>query len=138
MRKVKAFGPSLPPPHVPEYLVLDDGTVVRKGDLAVPREDFELPLCVEVPDYCWVGVRQDGRVDVFAAAEEGPWRARESERCVASANEIMKTNPLKSVEMLKGAASLVGLNMPLLVQGLEARRNPGESLDETFVRLKKS
>jgi hypothetical protein len=40
--------------------------------------------------------------------------------------------------MLKGAASLVGLNMPLLVQGLEARRNPGESLDETFVRLKKS
>lgn len=139
MKRVKSVGPHLPFPFVPEYLVLEDETIVRKNDQSKEeRKDFELPNVLEVPDDSWIGVQHSGQVDVFALSGEGPWRAKESERCVISAQELSKANPLKSVEILRRAANLVGLDIPLLVQGLESRRLPGETLEQAFDRLKKS
>lgn len=141
--RVRAIGPSVVPPYVPNYVVLDDGRVLF-GDGTTASEgpadgnDFQLPSVIEVPDGSWVGVCSDGTLEVFKRSEEGPWRAKQAETCVKMAHEMARTEPLKSVEMLKSAANLVGLNIPLLVQSLEMRRADGESLADTFDRIRKA
>lgn len=141
--KIRAIGPSLVPPYVPNYVVLEDGRALLEdgrgatGGLA-DRNDFVLPSTYEVPDGSWIGVCGDGTVEVFKKSDEGRWRARQAEACVSRAHEIAHVDPLSAVKMLRGAASLVGLSIPSFVQSLEARRVAGESLADAFDRVRKA
>lgn len=135
---VESIGPSSDPPFVPSYLVSGGKVVVRPDASPGPRADLELPAPLVVPDGSWIGVRSDGTFELFPSGLEGPWRAAEAQRCMAAAMSLYSRDAIRAAGLLHSAASLVGLSIPELVSSIDAKRAPGETLDQAFERIRRS
>lgn len=135
---VESIGPSSDPPFVPSYLVSGGKVVFRPGVQPGPRSDFGLPAPVVVPDGSWIGVRSDGAVELFPSGSEGPWRAAEAQRCMTTAMHLYSRDAIRAASLLHAAAALVGLSIPELVTSVDAKRSPGETLDQAFERVRRS
>ncbi len=134
MRAV-AWGPSNRiPPYVPDYVQTFEGDVVgRRGPWL---NDAFTRVCpqVELPEGFWLGVRHDGTVESFKDSEEETWRAKNAMAAV-QAYSSPGADPDRAIHVLRSAADLVGLDLPDLMEKLEAaRKSPGEDLVEVFKR----
>jgi hypothetical protein len=135
--RIVGLGPGSPHPFVPDFVLRDDGERIGKGGMQSEGLVVPLPGAVLIPDGSWVGVRGDGAVEIFPESDEVSWRAQEAHRCVLACSDGSVRDPVLAIELLHGAAALVGLRVPDLVRSLSEARAPGETLEATFDRVKK-
>jgi hypothetical protein len=134
--KIIAVGPSTTPPFIPDYIILEDGSIRERNGLS-KRDDYLIETEVNEPgEGEWVGVASSNRIEVFKSENEGPWRAVVAREAINSAVEGVKDDPVGSVGVIRSAAALMGIDVPLFLNSLNSRRNPGESLEQAFERIK--
>jgi len=132
--RVRAWGPSnLVPPCVPHYVEAFEGAFTRTGEYL--NDMFVKPCSqVEVAEGFWLGVRHDGTAEAFKLSEEETWRSRTAMAAVQALSQP-GDDPEKTMAALRASAELVGLDLPELMEKLEAAKaNPREDLVEVFKR----
>lgn len=132
--RVRAWGPSnLPLPCIPHYVDAFEGAFTRTGECL--NDMFVKPCSqVEVPEGWWVGVRHDGTVEAFKISDEEGWRAKAAMAAVQALSSP-GGDPERTMASLRASADLVGLDLPELMEKLEAaKKNPKEDLVEVFKR----
>lgn len=130
-----AWGPSnRVPPCVPEYVQAFDGNLHGRGGPWL-NDAFTRPCPqAEIAEGHWIGVRHDGTVETFKVTDEETWRAKAAMAAV-QAYSTPGTDPDRAIHVLRSSADLVGLDLPDMMEKLEAaRKAPGEDLVEVFKR----
>lgn len=91
---------------------------------------LDLPILVGGDQ--WIGIGLDKEVEVFSPDEEKTWRARTAQKAIQASldPELRKKNPIQSVELLRGAGDLIGLNIASLYKMMETARASGKSLEQ--------
>jgi len=131
-------------PLVPDWVVVTDGNaqddyILSKDGLfegPVGNTPFK-PISVEVPDRKWFGILENGSIEIFDMPDEFKWRTQQAAVYVEEANRTKKDNPIRSVECLQSAASLLNIGLGNLIRDLSTmKKDPSESLADAFLRLK--
>jgi hypothetical protein len=131
--KVLGYAPSLPGPFVPKFILTPNGLFDRDGHpadgQAISSHEFD------IGEHEWIGVLVDGTIETFKRSDEKAWCARASQLAVVSI-EDPKKDPEGTLRTLRAAADIIGFDLPTLMQKIEQAKKPGESIVDTWTRIK--
>ena len=141
--KVVGYGPkSSVFPCIPEFLVVEshgsNHRLAETGEVTPASLDEEIEAVlypVELKPDQWCVVEEDRTLTWFPKDGKKKLIDKRAKALVREAKT--GSNPLKSVDMLKAAAKMCGFELTELLETLEdCRKNPSESLEQIFKRLK--
>jgi hypothetical protein len=131
--KVIGYAPIIQSPYVPLFVVTPNGMFDKQGRPADGESEGSPVL--EITENEWIGVTHNGRVEVFKRSEEDVWRAKTAQETISKIGDP-KADPEGTLRKLRAAADLIGVDLPSLLNELESKKDPNESIVDTWKRTK--
>lgn len=135
-------------PYVPNTLIVQDSSisfrVIRRDSRRVVDEVTvdsilikpEMCLLDKAPEYReghWVAIAENGYYWI-SKEKEPQWRAQEAKNLKQKAARAK--DPAVAYDLLKASAHMIQIDIEELTARLNEDKKPGESLDETYQRVK--
>lgn len=133
--KIVSFGPlSFQRPYIPKYIYFDDGSRVSEFDDSSDESTEILKTPVDLPDDLWIAIMEDGSVETFPRGKSKEWAAKKASEMISS---VMAPtgDPLGRIEVIKQAASLVGISIHELMAAVVHFGDKNTSLEESLLLM---
>jgi len=130
MRKIIGYDTKTERPGVPSFLETDLGGIKKDGT-RLDSSDFKPVKPFDLPEGHWAGLTWDGNLEPFPIEEEEAWKMRTAFEAVKNSKGLQPEN---SVQTLRAAASMVGIDVGTFVRELKMYALDGESLADVFFR----
>lgn len=131
--KVIGYAPNSDYPFIPTFILTPTGMYDNQGRPAdgesIKTTEFE------ISDDEWIGVSSIGQIEIFKRSDEENWKVK---TIIDAVNGIKdpRSNPVDSIRKLHAASNLVGIDLPSFINELESKRLSGESMVDTWKRIK--
>ena len=130
--KILGYAPNSDYPFIPDFILTPTGMYNIQGRPA----DGESVKIVEIDilDDEWIGISSTGQVEIFKREHEGTWKIKAAINAIQEIKDP-KANPIKSIQILRAATDLIGVDLPTMLKEIETNKLPGESMVSTWTRM---